>query len=159
MSPPNGFHSQPLHPAGLLLNGRTEPTRVGKSFLLGFRSILLPPPIADTRKRDVVFSALSAAALLGMVLVSATIGNAILSEDKKNADGTPSSGFGSMFAGDGVTRFTRVQYGIWTSVLVVVFVYHVFTYKQLLDLDATTLSLMGISKLAYLGSKQFGIKV
>lgn len=97
----------------------------------------------------------SAAVLLGMSLAAATVSGAIAPTDKVTATGDVPKKGGTLFVGDGNTQFSRVQFAMWTAVMVAVFVYHVCMYKELLDLDATTLSLMGMSNAAYLGNKQF----
>jgi len=47
----------------------------------------------------------------------------------------------------------RLQFGIWTVVLMIVFVYTVIQDVSLPDFDNTLLALMGISSGAYAGMK------
>lgn len=64
------------------------------------------------------------------------------------------SGFWSdLFSNEGGAGMHRVQFGLWTVVLMIVFVYEVFQNVSMPDFDKTLLALMGVSSGAYAGLK------
>src|SRR5207244_4003295 len=64
------------------------------------------------------------------------------------------SGFWSdLFSNAGGAGLHRVQFGMWTLVLMAVFIYTVFHTLAMPNLDGTLLALMGVSAGAYAGLK------
>jgi len=73
---------------------------------------------------------------------------------RKSALVAPKSGFfRDLFSNEGGAGLHRVQFGIWTLVLMIVFIYTVIQDVSLPDFDNTLLVLMGISSGAYAGMK------
>ena len=73
---------------------------------------------------------------------------------KRSASVAPRSGFWSdLFSNEGGAGLHRVQFGLWTLVMMIVFVYEVFENVAMPDFDKTLLALMGISSGTYAGLK------
>jgi hypothetical protein len=58
-----------------------------------------------------------------------------------------------LFSNEGGAGLHRIQFGLWTLVLMVVFIYEVFQNVAMPDFDKTLLALMGVSSGAYAGLK------
>ena len=66
----------------------------------------------------------------------------------------PHSGFWSdLFSNEGGAGMHRVQFGLWTLVLMVVFIYEVFQNVSMPDYGTSLLALMGVSSGVYAGLK------
>jgi hypothetical protein len=73
---------------------------------------------------------------------------------QKSGRVAPHSGFWSdLFSNEGGAGMHRVQFGLWTLVLMIVFVYEVFQKVSMPDFDKTLLALMGVSSGVYAGLK------
>ncbi len=97
--------------------------------------------------------------LMGISAATAVAGNAMDAGKKTPAAAAPaaptrSAGFFTdMFSDEHGMSLARLQIGIWTLVLAVIFARSVYRDLAMPDFDATLLGLMGISNGTYLGFK------